>query len=127
MASSLELDLDTIIKASQALVSEINLDELLKKIMQRVMENAGADKGLLILQTEEKWYIEAACGVDGTDMQVLQFHPHRGQSATDASWFRRFLHDPNPRECSSQQCRAGRQIRPTSGKQNPNRFCASRS
>ena len=78
MASSLELDLDTIIKASQALVSEINLDELLKKIMQRVMENAGADKGLLILQTEEKWYIEAACGVDGTDMQVLQSIPIAG-------------------------------------------------
>ena len=31
----------------------------------------------LILQTEEKWYIEAASASDGTDMQVLAVQPHR--------------------------------------------------
>ncbi|QLE39604.1 GAF domain-containing protein [Nostoc sp. C052] len=43
------LDLATVLKASQALSSEIKLEDLLSNLMQIVMENAGADKCALML------------------------------------------------------------------------------
>lgn len=43
------LDLATVMKASQTLSGEIQLDQLLSTLMQVVMENAGAEKGALIL------------------------------------------------------------------------------
>ncbi|MEA5580303.1 AAA family ATPase [Nodularia harveyana UHCC-0300] len=47
------LDLAAVIKASQALSEEIDLDKLLARIMQVVMENAGASKSALILSEGE--------------------------------------------------------------------------
>ncbi|MFN6566278.1 AAA family ATPase [Dendronalium sp. ChiSLP03b] len=46
------LDLTAVIKASQALAGEIELEELLSKLMEVVMENAGASKCVLILSEE---------------------------------------------------------------------------
>ena len=43
------LDLDTVIKASQALSKEIELDKLLSQLMAVVRENAGADRGVFLL------------------------------------------------------------------------------
>jgi PAS domain S-box-containing protein len=43
------LDLATVMKASQTLSGEIQLDQLLSTLMQVVMANAGAEKGTLIL------------------------------------------------------------------------------
>ncbi|ARV60451.1 serine/threonine protein kinase [Nostocales cyanobacterium HT-58-2] len=48
--SSDSLDLAAIIKASQALSGEIQLEQLLSTLMQVVMENAGASKCALILR-----------------------------------------------------------------------------
>lgn len=54
------LDLDTVIKASQAISGEIVLDKLLDKLMKILLENAGAEKGILILnQPNSKMVIEA--------------------------------------------------------------------
>jgi len=47
------LDFASILKASQALSSEIQLEQLISKLMQIVMENAGAKKAALILLNEE--------------------------------------------------------------------------
>ncbi|MDZ8109190.1 MAG: AAA family ATPase [Nostoc sp. DedQUE12a] len=59
-ATKLEaLDLETVLKASQALASEIVLDRLLAKLMTILIENAGAQTGYLILPTEGEWRIEA--------------------------------------------------------------------
>ncbi|MGF1480744.1 MAG: AAA family ATPase [Cyanophyceae cyanobacterium] len=44
------LDLATVIKASQVLSSEIVLHKLVTKLMQIVLENAGAQAGLLLLE-----------------------------------------------------------------------------
>ena len=55
------LDLAAVIKASQALSGEIQIDQLLAKLMQVVMENAGADQGTLILNREERLEIVARC------------------------------------------------------------------
>ncbi|MBE9225671.1 AAA family ATPase [Phormidium sp. LEGE 05292] len=55
------LDLAAVVKASQALSGEIQLDRLLAKLMQVVMENAGADQGILILNREGSLEIVARC------------------------------------------------------------------
>ena len=44
-----ELDVATVIKASQAVSSEIVLDKLIEKLMRIAVEHAGAERGLLIL------------------------------------------------------------------------------
>ena len=59
-------DLMTLIKTSQFLFSEIEIDRLLKIIMKLFIENAGAEHGYLILKREEdeKLYIEATGKAD---------------------------------------------------------------
>jgi predicted ATPase/signal transduction histidine kinase len=60
------LDFDSIIKATQALSMEVNLSALLDKLMRTVMENAGAEKGVLLLQNDEsKLSVQAAARADG--------------------------------------------------------------
>ncbi|NEO96925.1 MAG: GAF domain-containing protein, partial [Moorea sp. SIO3G5] len=48
-----------VIKASQALSGEIQLDQLLSTLMQVVMENAGADKCALILVKGDRLVLQA--------------------------------------------------------------------
>ncbi len=61
-------DLETVMKASQALSGEIVLGELLRKLMQIVLENAGAEKGCLLLEKAGQLLIEASGGVNGDEM-----------------------------------------------------------
>jgi|JI10StandDraft_1071094.scaffolds.fasta_scaffold15603_2 histidine kinase len=53
------LDLNAVIKASQALAEEIVLEKLLKKIMRILFENAGAEKGLFIKIHNDDFFILA--------------------------------------------------------------------
>ncbi|MBE9186639.1 GAF domain-containing protein, partial [Microcoleus sp. LEGE 07076] len=55
------LDLATVIKASQSISGEINLDKLLSNLMQVMIENAGAKKGSLILLKGDSFSIAAQC------------------------------------------------------------------
>ena len=57
--SSESLDLATVTKASQAISSEIAFDQLLIKLINIAMENAGAQSGILILETDGELVIEA--------------------------------------------------------------------
>jgi len=65
------LDLETVLKASQAIASEIVLDRLLAKLMTILIENAGAQTGYLILPTEGQWRIEAMKSI-GENQATLQ-------------------------------------------------------
>ncbi|MBD2449721.1 AAA family ATPase [Nostoc sp. FACHB-152] len=58
--SDVALDLATVMKASQAISSEIELERLLRSLMQILIENAGAQTGFLILENSGEWLIEAA-------------------------------------------------------------------
>ncbi|TAG96473.1 MAG: GAF domain-containing protein [Oscillatoriales cyanobacterium] len=58
------LDLATILKASQTLSSEIQLDKLLATLLHTVLENAGADKGALLLPQNHQWFVEAVATLD---------------------------------------------------------------
>ncbi len=53
------LDITTIIKASQAISGEIELEPLVKKLVGILFENAGAQKVVLILKGEAGYQIEA--------------------------------------------------------------------
>jgi signal transduction histidine kinase len=54
-----QLDVETVVKASQALSSEMVLSKLIEKLMRIALEHAGAERGLLILLRGEKPQIEA--------------------------------------------------------------------
>ncbi|MEA5569516.1 protein kinase domain-containing protein [Calothrix sp. UHCC 0171] len=53
------LDLTTVIKASQAISSEIVLDKLLYNLLHIILENSSAQKGCIILEREGQLFIEA--------------------------------------------------------------------
>ena len=57
------LDLATVIKASQSLSGEINLDKLLSTLMQVMMENAGAETGAMILVEGDSFFVAAQCTI----------------------------------------------------------------
>ncbi|MGL1934501.1 MAG: PAS domain S-box protein [Fibrobacterales bacterium] len=73
--TSIQLDLESVMKASQILSGEIVLSSLLKKIMHIVIENAGATRGLLILEKDGEWLIEAEGTLDFDNVTVQQAIP----------------------------------------------------
>jgi len=58
------LDIETAMKTTQAISSEIELERLLRRIMHIVIENAGAQKGFLILDNDGRWEIAAQGDID---------------------------------------------------------------
>ncbi len=66
--SSSNLDISTILKSSQALSGEIELGKLLIKILNVSIENAGAQRGILILSKKGKLYIEAETSAIGGEI-----------------------------------------------------------
>jgi len=67
------LDIDSIAKAAQILAGEIVLSKLLEKMMSIVIENAGAERGFLLLPQAEQWFIEAEGAID--KVTVLKSQP----------------------------------------------------
>ena len=61
---SASLDLATVLKASQTLSSEIQLDKLLATLLHTVLENAGAGKGALLMPHHDQWFVEAVAVLD---------------------------------------------------------------
>jgi len=53
------LDLTTVVKLSQAVAGEIEINRLIKILMETALEHAGAERGLLILLRGEGMWIEA--------------------------------------------------------------------
>lgn len=58
-SSLIDLDIASAIKASQAISSEIALDSLIQKLMQVLLESAGAQSGILVLFRHKELCIEA--------------------------------------------------------------------
>ncbi|AOX04520.1 hypothetical protein BJP34_25405 [Moorena producens PAL-8-15-08-1] len=69
------LDINSILKASQTISGEIIPDKLLEKLMKILIENAGAQKGFLILDKDDNWVIEAEGTVDSDQVTTLQSLP----------------------------------------------------
>ncbi|MEH2421614.1 MAG: AAA family ATPase [Nostoc sp.] len=77
--SEITFDLAAVLKASQAISSEMELDQLLSSLMKILIENAGAQTGFLILENSGEWAIEASCELNDPEnicaTQVLQSIP----------------------------------------------------
>ncbi len=69
------VDLASIMKSAQTISSEIILADLLKKMMRIVIENAGAQKGFLLLEKLDEWLIEAEGSSETETVTVLQHAP----------------------------------------------------
>jgi len=65
------LDLNTVVKAAQAISGEIVLEQLLQKLMKIVIENASAQTGHLLLQKNDELVIEATGSVESNEVTVL--------------------------------------------------------
>ena len=70
-----QFDLISVIKASQAISSEIQLDKLLETMMKILFENAGAESGLFLLNRHEGWKIEAVGNFNHDEIITLQGLP----------------------------------------------------
>lgn len=112
--SYVAFDLVSVMKAAQAISSEIELEQLLRSLMQILIENAGAQIGFLILENAGEWIIDAACELkDGANVcatRVLQSIPitnrlpesiiqyvirtHESVILNDAAREGHFIHDP---------------------------------
>ncbi len=73
--SGSNLDIATIMKAAQAISGEILLDKLLCSLMQILIENAGVQKGYLMLPSEGKLLIQAEWALNFDCCTVLQSMP----------------------------------------------------
>lgn len=69
------LDLETIIKASLAISGEIVLDKLLIKMMNILIESAGAQRGVLIIDKDERLVIVADGIVDDKNVTLKEGIP----------------------------------------------------
>jgi GAF domain-containing protein len=69
-----QLDLRTIMKISQAVSNEIVLEKLAQTVIRIAVEYAGVERGLLILQQDEEYRIEAEAvvGPGGVEVQLRQ-------------------------------------------------------
>ncbi|EIJ44036.1 putative ATPase [Beggiatoa alba B18LD] len=70
-----QLDLASVIKASQAISSEFVLHHLLERLMRVVIENAGAEEGWLILKKQGQLVLGAYGNVAMDNIQILQNIP----------------------------------------------------
>jgi predicted ATPase/signal transduction histidine kinase len=65
-----QLDVGTVVKASQAVSSEIELGKLIETLMRISIEHAGAERGLLILITANESRIAAEARTGGSNIEV---------------------------------------------------------
>ncbi|MBC7884324.1 MAG: AAA family ATPase, partial [Saprospiraceae bacterium] len=71
-SSANALDFSTVVKASQSLASELRLDELLGRLIYIIIENAGAQRGVLILNKNNELIIAAEGNSGPNNARVLE-------------------------------------------------------
>lgn len=73
--SSVALDLNVLIKVSQTISGGIILETLLEKIIDIIIENAGAQRGQIILEKDGEWVVEAERTIHHDKADVLMSLP----------------------------------------------------
>ncbi|ELS31429.1 MULTISPECIES: trifunctional serine/threonine-protein kinase/ATP-binding protein/sensor histidine kinase [Pseudanabaena] len=68
----MRLDLASVVKTFQVLSDEIDLENLLAKLMKLLIENAGAQVGYLILENDGNFEIEASGNAENNQIEVLR-------------------------------------------------------
>ena len=90
------LDVATFIKSSQAINSEIVLENLLTKLIKIILENAAAQKVVLLLLKDHKLYIEAVGNSTDTQATVLQSIPFENSQDLPVSVVNYVFRSQNP-------------------------------
>jgi predicted ATPase/GAF domain-containing protein len=72
------LDMETVIKSTQAISGEIKLSSLLQKLMNIIIENAGAEKGCFIRVEHGQLLMEAEAAVNESEVRILGGQPLDG-------------------------------------------------
>ncbi|MDO8951542.1 MAG: ATP-binding protein, partial [Draconibacterium sp.] len=75
MSSKTALDLASVLKASQSIASQVKYEGLLKNLMHITIENAGAEKGCLLLYKENQLCIEAVSISGSESIEILPSVP----------------------------------------------------
>ncbi len=78
-------DINSIIKSSQSLSREIRLEKILESLMRIAIENAGAQKGVLLLQKGHTLFIEAEIYSYRKEVVVLHSIPLSRYAETDGA------------------------------------------
>ncbi|MFT3956461.1 MAG: AAA family ATPase [Piscinibacter sp.] len=63
------LDLVSVLKASQAIAEQVDLDTLLARLMRIAIENAGAERGALVLESEAGPVVHADDSTEASDAE----------------------------------------------------------
>jgi PAS domain S-box-containing protein len=71
----IQLDVESIISASQMLSAEIDLEQLLNKMIALVMANSGAEKAVLLMRQENDWFVQAQGDSSSERYDVLLNQP----------------------------------------------------
>ena len=69
------IDVASILKAAQAIGGEIQLDKLLKKLIYILLQNAGAQHGLLLYKDELSWYVAVEGNIDSQTVYLNKNFP----------------------------------------------------
>ncbi len=69
-----EFDMQSVMKASHALSEEINLQKLIEKMLHIVIENAGGQRAVLLLQNFGKWRLEADLNIEKKNTTEIKSH-----------------------------------------------------
>jgi len=94
------LDAEAVLKAADAISAEIRLDGLLDRLLRILMENAGADRGVLLLRQGDDFRVEAEIEIDhetGKEtLALLASAPVARSGALPLSVFNRVVRTRSP-------------------------------
>ena len=68
--TGLALDLEAAKRATQAIASQLESDKLIERLLRLLVENAGAQRGVLVIPRGEDFVVEATHTVDGNEVRL---------------------------------------------------------
>ena len=83
--SGSQLELAAVLKASQAISGEIVLEKLLDRLLRVVLENAGAQRGSLILRRDSGWGVVASISVSSAQAELFLDAPCPVEASTEVA------------------------------------------
>ena len=64
------LDMDSVVKTARALSESLEMDSLIERMLQIIIENAGAQRAVLVVQEFGSWKISAEYDIDGGSVRM---------------------------------------------------------
>ena len=81
-----QLDLLSVLKASQTISSEIELDKLVRTLLETVLMQSGAQRAVLVFSRAGKLFVEAQAELEPSGLSTSS--PRSGSWATARRWSR---------------------------------------